>query len=124
MPRIYQARIFKTDAGFSLIEVIVAVAVVAMTVAAASSSILISRKVEAAAFFYRDAVLVSADAQAAAYGLSLKDDSEKENARLTVEQETITSDPGERTPVWVVYTIRSREADRRITFALKTGSGE
>jgi len=122
MRLIYPVQTSSPDSGFSLIEVIVAVAIVAMTVAAASSSILISRKVEAAAFFYRDALLVSADVQAKAYYVALSADESQGLDHVSIEEELITSDPEGQAPAWIVYTVRSTEAERKVSFALKSGA--
>lgn len=124
MRLIYPVQTFDSESGFSLIEVIVAVTVVAMTVAAASSSILISRKVEAAAFFYRDAFLVSSEVQAKAYYFSLSGEEPHTSGQMKIDEEMITTDPDGQIPAWVIYTIRSAEADRKVAFALKSDSAE
>jgi len=120
MRQIYPAQTYKSDSGFSLIEVIVAVAVVAMTVAAASSSILISRKVEAAAFFYRDALLASTEVQVKSYYPALSGEESRSADQVKIEEEMITTDPDGQNPAWIIYTIRSAKADRKVAFALKS----
>lgn len=124
MPPISPVQTSDRTSGFTLIEVIVAVAVAAMTIAACSSAILVSRKIEAASIFYRSAYMAAGAVQASDYGIDVSDAERDTKSGVEIEKEAITSDPAGRIPAWTLYTLRSPEADRRISLAIRAGSGE
>jgi len=114
MRRIFPAPTCEQAGGFSLVEVVVALAVVALSVAAVATSIMTSAKIEASARFYQQARLSAESVQLHAY--QLLDDPD-----LTgIEQERISQDPQGKKLDWTLYTIRSRATDRRVVLAFKS----
>jgi prepilin-type N-terminal cleavage/methylation domain-containing protein len=136
MPRIFPVRIYKNgnregqprartqaSAGFTLIEVIVTVAVVAMTVAAATSSVLVAEQAEKSAVFYANVLSAASGLQARAYGIA-GDDRRGDFGAVEAEREVVTSDAEGQTLLWKIYTLRSPGHERRVSFALHGGPGE
>jgi prepilin-type N-terminal cleavage/methylation domain-containing protein len=118
MPQIFPAPISEQTSGFSLVEVIVATAVTAMAIAAASTSLLTSLNVEKAGEFYRDAMLETEIVHARQYGLIGEDIKSISPSTMQIEDEMITSDEAARDAVWHVYTVRSTETHRRASFSI------
>jgi prepilin-type N-terminal cleavage/methylation domain-containing protein len=122
MRRIFPVRICNPEAGFSLVEVIVATAVTAMAIAAATTSILASQKVQAASSFYREALFLAETTHVNHYGSSEENGRAVTGKAMTVEEEVITSDEAERIPIWNMFTVRDKESGRRMTFSIHTGA--
>ncbi|HMP89563.1 MAG TPA: prepilin-type N-terminal cleavage/methylation domain-containing protein [Kiritimatiellia bacterium] len=111
MPRIFRVPT-SNNPGFSLIEALVAVAIVALGIAAVTTTILISAKTEQSAHFYRQALIGGEIMQSRAYGLS------DGNGKIpNMEEEFISQDPSGRIRDWQIITIRSIGDGRRVTFA-------
>ena len=100
--------------GFSLIEVLVAIAVVALMVAAAASTVASSRTAENAARFYREAYVIAERIHAEAYGFEVE---ERAESITDTEEETITGDEAGVIAVWKLFTVRATSGDRRVTFS-------
>ena len=99
--------------GFSLVEVLVAIAVVALMVAAAASTVASSRSAENAARFYREAYVIAERIHAEAYGFEV----ERAESITDTEEETITGDEAGVIAVWKLFTVRATSGDRRVTFS-------
>lgn len=105
-------------AGFSLVEAIVATAVVALMVAAAASSVVAARSASAAGHFLREALAQANREQVVAYG-ALPAEEPDGSESLLLDREEITADDAEQIPVWRVITVRTADHQRRITFSLE-----
>lgn len=115
MPRTSPAPTCNRDAGFSLIEVLVAVALTALIVAAAGSATLTARAAASASAFYREALLAAEAVQAESYGIAVEDGPAY---AATVERETITRDADGLVPDWEIITVRAGN-ERRLLFCLQ-----
>jgi prepilin-type N-terminal cleavage/methylation domain-containing protein len=115
MPQIFPVPTSKRTDGFSLVEVLVAIAVVALMVAAAASSVASSRSAGNAAMFYREVYRIAEDTHARAYGFT---SDERAETITATEQETITGDEASVIAIWELYTVRAAAGDRRMTFSL------
>lgn len=105
----------RAAAGFSLVEVLVAVALTALLVASAGTAILTARSASVAGAFYRNALLQAEWLQAEAYGITVDDPPQH---MATVERETITRDADGQVPDWQVFTLRAG-TERRLVFCLQ-----
>jgi len=122
MRQIFPVRIYNHEAGFSLVEVIVATAVTAMAIAAATTSILASQKVQTASSFYRQSLYIAETTHVTNFGQLEENDRPATSNATTIEEEIITSDEAERIPIWNMFTVRDRESGRRMTFSIHTGA--
>jgi prepilin-type N-terminal cleavage/methylation domain-containing protein len=95
-------------AGFSMIEVIIALAVVTMTVAAASTAALVARKVDHAADQFMQILPAAHALQGYEAGLWERP---VNNHRTLIEQ---TDSPD--TPHWRIYRVQATEAKLRVAF--------
>lgn len=122
MPPTSPARTSSTS-GFTLIEVLVASVVAALAVAAAASSLQVSRMTADAAGFHRKALLIAEKAQAAEIGIP---DCLPVNGDIAgIEQEEEYLNPNdEDVVVWKRYVLRSTESGRRAEFALQAWTEE
>jgi len=93
---------------------VVALAVVALTISAVTTSILASARVETSARFNRNAQLACEAIQAHVYGI------EEDIEKIHMTEETITRDPSGLVPAWKIYSIRSSETGQRIEVSFKT----
>lgn len=91
--------------GFTLIEVLVAIAITAMTVAAVSSSVLAAQRSSDAAGFYPRAMAEAHRIQAEQFGLLIERDSS-----LEISADDTRAD-------WLIYRIEDR--NRGITLACR-----
>ncbi|HMO50966.1 MAG TPA: prepilin-type N-terminal cleavage/methylation domain-containing protein [Kiritimatiellia bacterium] len=106
--------------GFTLVEAIVSMAVVAMTVAAAASTVLVARRLEVATDFYRQAARAAEQRYTETLlGVVDEDAPRGGGGFLTWEEETLAPNPTRNDPGWVLYRIRSSDDRRTASFAVR-----
>jgi len=115
MPQTFPVPTSNHADGFSLVEVLVAIAVVALMVSAAASTVAASRSAEHAAMFYREAYRIAEFTHARAFGFTTDDIAE---TMTKTEQETITGDEASVIAIWKLFTVRAAAGDRRMSFSM------
>jgi len=109
--------------GFSLVEVIVAVAVVALITAAATTAILVSQKFAFAASFDHKAATASVQIYAKAYRLPVDDYEYLTDNSTVVEHDKINATDGTGA-TWTRYRIRQPGGSRSVIFAIANVDGD